>query len=204
MILLSAKDLCCRSAMQLKFFLEHPDKKPSITQNQIQGVNHQYNIAKQIPNLIGEEMGNFVDFSDYRIYFTNDVITKDSIIEIKNIDKKREIEDWYFKSCIMQCAIYATLSKYTNYQFSTAKFFVNLGNELKTFQYPYLNKDMQYLLYFGDERYKIQISNYNKIFEWIKLKVLSLSDWNSAKEFDNIYKRKEFDYLYHFFKIQRI
>jgi hypothetical protein len=204
MILLSAKDLCSKSAMQIKFFLEHPEKKPTVKQNQIQGINYQYNISKKIPNLIGEEMGNFIDILDYRVYFTNDAITEESIIEIKNIDKNREIQDWYFKNSLIQCAIYATLSKYVNYQFNTAKFFVNLGNEFKTFKYPYSNIDMPYFLYFGENKFKINISDYKKIFEWFKMKVFSLSDWALAKEFDNKFNRKEFEYLKQFFNIEEI
>ena len=53
----SAKDLICRSCMQLKMFIDKPELRPKPNINQYNGVNVQTQIAKQIPNLIGEEIG---------------------------------------------------------------------------------------------------------------------------------------------------
>ena len=200
---LSAKDLCIRSAMQLKMFLEKPHLRPQPNQNQWDGVNYQYATAKKIKNVVGEEMGNYIEVDNFRLYFTNDIITSSCIIEIKHIDPLRKVEEWYLQSCFMQCAIYYTLSDMVNYAFQTAKFFVNQGNDMKRFAFD--NKhNVRYILMFGDTNYEIKIHNFTKIKEWIIQKILSLQSWESAKEFDNKYKRKEYDYLRNFFTVHQL
>ena len=199
---LSAKDLCTRSAMQMKMFLEKPELKPKPNFNQYQGIDYQHNLTQRIPNVIGEEMGNYIEYNNFRLYFSNDVLTNNSIIEIKNIDPLREIHDWYLQNSFVQCAIYSTLSKMVNYSFQTSKFFVDLGNEFKMHKYDTNNID--YYLFFGQDKYKIIVFNFFKIKEFIFNKISALEDWNKAKYFDSLFKRKEYDYLKQYFKIQKI
>lgn len=199
---LSAKDLCTRSAMQIKMFLEKPELKPKPNFNQQQGIIHQHKLIAKIPNVIGEEMGNYIEYRNFRLYFSNDILTKNSIIEVKNIDPLREISDWYLKSSLVQCAIYSTLSYIVNYSFHTSKFFIDLGNEPKKHQYDSNNID--YYLYFGSDKYKVIVTNFAKIKEFIFNKILALEDWNRAKYFDSLFKRKEFDYLIQYFTVQKL
>lgn len=196
--MLSAKDLCTRSCMQLKMFREHPELKPQPNANQIQGCEYQHNLVKDIPGVIGEEMGNFIQVDNTRVYFSHDVLTNDSIIEIKYIDLNRDVADWYLNSCFVQCAIYLTLSRMCNYSFATAKFYLDAGNEYKTHTFT---NDVHYYLYFGDDRYEIVLTDFLKIKEWIERKVNAINNWDDARAFDNTFKRKEFDYLKDFFTI---
>ena len=62
------------------------------------------------------------------INFSNDIVTKNSIIECKSIN--REVEEWYFESSLVQCAVYSSLLQKTNGDLVTSKFFSDMGNQI--------------------------------------------------------------------------
>ena len=188
----SAKDLISRSCMQIKMFMERPELKPKPNFNQWNGINYQHEIAQQTDGVIGEEMGNCFEFDEVRIYFSNDIITKNKIIEVKHIDYNRVVEEWYLNSSLLQCAIYKCLIEECNNNLRTSAFHINNGNLM---QNCVIDNDFEYLLYFGKDRYKIEVNNREKIINFIKNKAKHCLTWDDAKYFDNQYKRKEYDLL---------
>lgn len=86
----SAKDLCTRSCMQIKMFRERPELKPKPNTNQWKGCDFQHEVAKTLDNVVGEEMGGCVQDDNLLIYFSNDIVCMDKIIEVKSIDETEE------------------------------------------------------------------------------------------------------------------
>lgn len=196
----SAKDLVSRSCMQIKMFLEKPELKPKPNFHQMNGVNYQHEIAQQTDGVIGEEMGNCFEFDEVRIYFSNDIIMKDKIIEVKHIDYDRVVEEWYLNYSLLQCAVYKTLVEECNNQLKTSSFHINNGNPMKN---CVVDKDFEYLLYFGKDIYRINIINKDKILHFIKEKAKHCLSWDDARYFDNQYKRKEYELLKDCFKVKK-
>lgn len=196
----SAKDLISRSCMQIKMFMERPELKPKPNFNQWNGVNYQHEIAQQTDGVIGEEMGNCFEFDEVRIYFSNDIIMKDKIIEVKHIDYDRDVEEWYLNSSLLQCAVYKCLVEECNNNLHTSTFHINNGNSM---QNCVIDNDFEYLLYFGKDRYKIEVNNREKIINFIKNKAKHCLTWEDARYFDNQYKRKEYEILKNCFKVKK-
>lgn len=199
MISFSAKDLCTRSCKQIKFFNEFPEKRPKPNTNTLFGETFQHKVAEQTSDVIGEEMrGSFI-CDDICINFSNDIVTKDSIIEVKSVD--REVEDWYFKSSILQCAVYSALLQKTNGKLVTATFFAEMGNPIvETVVKPNVN----YLLRFGSDLYEIKTDNTDKIIDFIVKKAKHCTTWDEAKIFDLQYKQKEYETLSNYFHYNKI
>lgn len=200
-VFFSAKDLVSRSCKQLKFFIENPDAKPKPTDAQYDGIDYQHQIALSIDGLIGEEMGNYIEFDNIRVYFSNDIVTPSEIIEVKNIDKNRPVEEYYRNNSILQTAMYCALTWECNRFLRTSAFHVNSGHEYKT---TIVDSRFEYKLYFGDEKYLILITNREKLIYFLKTKALYCLDWNKAKEFDAKYKRREFEVLKDCFEYKKI
>lgn len=201
---LSAKDLCSRSCMQIKMFIEHPELKPKPTINQIDGNIHHQEVVSKLKGVIGEEMGNCVPVcmgDDILIWFSNDVCCENGIIEIKNVDKNRP-SDWFFNMSLVQCAVYSVLSLYCNYDLHTAKFYTNQGNPYK--RYKYERETVPYYLYFGDEVYRIDISDIDSILNFIVEKAIACLEWETAREFDKKYKHMEYKLLSNSFTFKKI
>ena len=195
----SAKDLCSRSCMQIKMFDLHPELRPVPNVNVNNGVNYQHQIASTMEDLIGEEMRGTFAKDGILINFSNDIVCKDKIYEIKSVT--REAEDWYFKSSILQCAVYKSLLLKSNKKLVTSKFFVELGN-------PYIetnvNENVSYYLKFGDDLYIINVNNPDKIVEFVYNKANASLDWDKAREFDFNYKRKEYETLEDCFSFEKV
>ena len=195
MISFSAKDLCTRSCMQIKFFNEHPDKRPKPNSNILFGETFQHKVAEATKEVIGEEMRGTYNKDNICINFSNDIVTKNSIIECKSVN--REVEDWYFESSLVQCAVYSSLLQKTNGDLITSKFFSDMGNPvIKTT----VAKNIDYLLRFGEDCYKVTVNDADKIVDFILKKARATYTWDEAKTFDIQYKQKEFETLKDFFK----
>lgn len=198
----SAKDLLTRSCMQLKMFLDKPELRPQPTLAQYSGVDYQHQLIETIPDVIGEEMGNFIVFDNVRIYFSNDIITKNGIIEVKYVDKTKEVPEWYFNNSILQCAVYKALTVECKNELRTAAFHIKSGNIMQNHKF---NNDMfEYILYFGNEKYKVELTNQEKLIKFLKFKVQHCLTWDNAKLFDGKYKRREFELLKNCFKFEKI
>ena len=200
-ICFSAKDLCTRSCMQIKLFRDRPELKPTPNANQWEGVNFQHELAATIPNIIGEEMGNYIEVDNIRIFFSNDIVCNDKIIEVKNIDKNRVLEDWYFNSCILQSAIYKTLTYFCNNKLRTSTFHVNNGNPFLECQ---LKENTPFILYMGNDKYEINVLNYDIFKRYLIKKAQHSLNWDDAKMFDMKYKGKEFELLKTYFTFNKI
>lgn len=201
---LSAKDICSRSCMQIKMFIEHPELKPKPSFNMLEGETHHREVASKLKDVIGEEMGNCLNIYDgngITIWFSNDVCCEKGIIEIKSVDKNRQT-DWYFTQSVTQCAVYSVLSMYCNYDLKTAKFYTNQGNPYV--RYKYEREEVPYYLYFGDEIYRIDILDIDKILQFITEKAIACMEWETAREFDKQYKHMEYNILSDAFKVVRI
>ena len=193
----SAKDLCSRSCMQIRMFDLHPEKRPVPTMNTESGVTHQHQVALNTDDVIGEELrGTYIN-GNICINFSNDIVCKDKIIEVKSVN--REVEDWYFNSCVLQCALYKSLLLKSNKQLITAKFYSDLGNPIvKTT----VDDNIKYILYFGEKKYNIIVVNPDSIIEFFINKAKASFDWDSAKEFDLNYKFKEYETLKNYFRFE--
>lgn len=201
MIYFSAKDLLNRSCKQLKFFIENPKAKPKPTVDQYNGIDYQHQIATSVDGLVGEEMGNYIEFDNIIVYFSNDIVTTSEIIEVKNINKEKPVAEYYRNNSILQSAVYYALTQECNRFLRTSAFHVNSGHDYKT---AVLNRDFKYKLYFGNEKYEILLTNRSKLITFLKTKALYCLDWNKAKLFDEKYKRKEFEILKDCFKYKKI
>ena len=197
----SAKDLCTRSCMQIKMFREKPELKPKPNMNQWKGCDFQHEIAKTLDNVVGEEMGGCVQDDNLLIYFANDIICTDKIIEVKSIDENREVDDWYLKSCFLQCAIYKTLTHYCKNKLKTASFHVQNGNK---YVECVVGDYTPFILYFGKDKYIITVMNYEPILKFVLRKAKHSLEWDSAKQFDSKYKGKEYETLKNYFHVLKV
>lgn len=195
----SAKDLCTRSCMQIKMFAEHPEKRPQPSQAAFEGESYQHQVVKKMNGVIGEEMGSVLIDDNVRIYFSNDVVCKDKIVEIKSVNG--EPEEWYLKSSLLQCAVYNSLLKMTDGRLKTAKFFSDKGNPIVE---TAVDDDIKYFLKFGNDIYLINVKDAGSIVRFILEKAKASMSWDGAKLFDAAYKRKEFETLKPFFDYVKI
>ena len=190
----SAKDLCSRSCKQIKMFNEHPELRPKPNENVINGSKFQDEVALSFDNLIGQEMRGTYIKDDIIINFSNDIVCKDKIVEVKSVN--REIEDWYFNCSILQCAVYKSLLTKTNKKLSTSRFYLDMGHPLIE---TIVDNDIDYYLKFGDKTYKVIVNNPDKIVNFIFAKAKACLQWDTAKRFDESYKFKEFSELNKYF-----
>lgn len=195
----SAKDLCSRSCMQIKMFAEHPEKRPTPTPQVYEGESYQHQVAKTMADVIGEEMKGTLMKENICINFSNDIVCKDKIVEVKSVNG--EVENWYLESSLLQCAVYNSLLKMTDGKLKTAKFFSDLGNPIIE---TTVNGNIKYFLKFGDDVYMVDIKDAKSIVDFILKKAKASLTWDSARAFDTIYKRKEFETLKPFFEYVKI
>jgi hypothetical protein len=189
--------------MQLKMFLEHPEKKPIPFENPniVMGDKYQHELARKLTNVIDEEMRGSLTCAGVTINFTHDIVCEDKIVEIKYVDPARPAEDWYLKSSLLQCAVYKALSNKSGGHLETASFRVNLGYPK---QYTRVPNDIPYILYFGDDKYRILTTNDDAIVKFIIDKACASLDWTLAKQFDAMYKHMEFQALHPHFNVVKI
>lgn len=195
----SAKDLITRSCMQIKMFAEHPERKPQPSQMVYYGESFQRAVADTIPNIIGEEMRGIYTNGGLSIYFSNDIVCADKIIEVKSV--AGNVPDWYFQSSLAQCSFYKSMIMQGFNKLETASFYVNLGNERKTITVP---SNIDYILIFGEDKFKIEVINPNSIINFYLSKANACTDWNLAKNFDFLHKHKEFEIIKRHFVCRRI
>ena len=157
-----------------------------------QGESFQDKIAKETDGIIGQEMRGCYKTDSFVIFFSNDIVCSDYIMEVKSVDKNRIVEDWYFNNSIVQCAVYKSLLSVCDGNLITSKFFVEQGNPCVQTK---INDNIEYYLLFGDNKYLISVTNTDKIIQFISAKALASMDWTEAKKFDTLYKHKEYETL---------
>jgi hypothetical protein len=198
----SAKDLLTRSCMQIKMFAEYPERKPQPSAMVNYGEKFQKAVANTIPNIIGEEMrGRYIDsVSGIVINFSNYIVCNDKIIEVKSVSYP--VQDWYFNSSILQCALYKSFILSGANHLETASFYVSLGNE-RVETYIDTN-NVRYILIFGEEKYEIFVSNPYEIVSFFVNKARCCNNWAIAKEWDAKYKHLEYEILAKYIKYKPI
>ena len=195
----SAKDLITRSCMQIKMFAEYPEKKPQPSQMVAYGEKFQRAVADTIPNIIGEEMRGIYTNGGISIYFSNDIVCTNKIIEVKSV--AGNAPDWYFQSSLVQCAFYKAMIMQGFNRLETASFHVARGNKREITIVP---SYIDYILVFGEEKYKIEVNNPNGIINFFLNKARACTDWNLAKVWDAKYKRREFECLIQYISYEPI
>ena len=190
----SAKDLVTRSCMQIRMFAEHPERKPLPSQMVDYGEKFQRAVADTLPNIVGEEMRGIYTNGGISIYFSNDIVCEDKIIEVKSVTGNAP--EWYFQNSLLQCAFYKSMIMQGFNRLETASFLVNQGYERKS---AIVATWTDYILIFGEEKYKIEVNNTHGIINFFLGKARACTDWNLAKNFDFINKHREFEILSKYF-----
>ena len=188
----SAKDLCSKSAMQIKYLRDNPNKR-TVTQNMLNGSEFQKSIFHSNSKALYSEMvGCYTTFdNEIKIYFSNDIITNKSIIEVKYVSGN--YEDWFLENSILQCAFYKSLIMMGCTSLKTASFVNEPKKMIK------ISRDIDYYLKFGDRIFKIEVIHPEGIFGFFLCKAKHTMNYDDAKKFDEMYKRKEFNTLSKFF-----
>ena len=199
MVNLSLKDLLTKSCMQLKYLREHPEKKRTPSSLMYEGCRYQHQIAAVQPNLIGEEMGCCFETDDIRIYFSNDIICSDRIIEVKQING--HYEDYYLENSLLQCAVYKAFILACNGNLATSKFHVQNGNDYKSYKIAFNHK---YYLFFGNRVFSISVITPSALVNFIVNKANASLSYETAKEFDYEFKHKEFEMLSKYFTFKEV
>ena len=179
-------------------FTEHPELRPKPNENVNNGLRFQDEVALTFNDVIGQEMRGTYIKDDICINFSNDIVCKEKIVEVKSVNK--EPESWYLESSLLQCAVYKSFLTKNN-KLITATFYSNMGNPVIE---TTVDKDIDYILKFGDKTYKVIVNNPDKIIEFIYNKAKASLSWEAAKMFDSLYKFKEFENLKPFFNAVEI
>ena len=195
----SAKDLCSRSCMQIKFFNEHPELRPKPNINTEIGTTFQEDVAKSTKGVIGQEMRGTYCNGGLFINFANDIVCQDKIIEVKSVRDKPE--DWYFNASVLQCSFYKAMIMSGANRLRTATFFANLGNEEKECT---VSSNIDYYLSFGEDKYLIEVKDRNAIVKFFCDKANACLDWTAARQFDFQYKHLEYQTLKEYFSYAKI
>lgn len=152
----------------------------------------------EIFQLFGEELGGVFNYDDISIYFSNDIVCYDKIIEIKQVNG--QYEDWFLKNSMLQCALYCSFIRLGSNYLTTSNFFLKEGNDKKSI---IVNPNIDYFLQFGNKLYKINVYNPTMIVNFFLNKAIASLDYESAKQFDNLYKHNEFELLKKYFRVER-
>lgn len=192
----SAKQLLTSSCMQLKYLRDNPQKKAEVSVGKLEGVKEQHKMLSKF-NAFGEELGGVYKKDDITIFFSNDIVSLDKIIEVKTINGKTE--DWYFNNSVLQCALYSSFIRLGSTMLTTSKFFLAEGNPKRSIV---VKRDIDYLLLFGDKLYKVVVTNPKQIVDFFINKAKATFEYETAKVFDKQYKFKEFETLKKYFKIE--
>jgi hypothetical protein len=202
MLTFSAKDLCTRGCMQLKYLMEHPEARQQPSAAVYYGERFQKAVANTIPNIVGQEMGGCYSNGRITINFSNDIVCKDdTIVEVKSVIGNAP--DWYFHSSLLQCAFYKSLILFGTNNLRTSSFYVNEGHE-RVYHTIDIHRKFRYILVFGEEKYEITVNRPEQIVGFFEYKGECCENWELAKNWDFRYKQLEYDKLKSFFSYKPI
>lgn len=199
----SLKDLCSRSCMQIKMFDEHPELKKKPSELMLKGSEYQESIARFLGDkLFGLEIGKCYETEDKdRIYLSNDIITNDNrIIEVKYLKDDIPVEEWFFNSSILQCAIYFSFLDEGDVM-TTSKFYQDEGHDKQIYV---VKNDIKYFLLFGTSLYEIKLLDPSNIREYILRKAHMCHTWDDARMWDNEHKHMEYKELSNCFTYSKV
>lgn len=206
----SASELVKRSAAQL-VFLRNAKVRPKPTPQALVGEAYQHAVSEQMKSdghKVADEMCGCYRYDDNAVYFCIDIVRNDEFVEVKSVlDENHKntliYPEWYFQISILQCAVYkALLTAMDGCTLVTPKFRLDAGYELIT---KNVDKSLPYRLKFGEVgTYTVDVVGQNRIIEFIKDKISSLTDYDTARKFDGVYKHREFELLRDCFTYKKI
>jgi hypothetical protein len=196
-VMFSASDLIKKSAKQILFLR---NRKERVTTGMIRGTEYQAKVVEKL-NAFAEEMRGTFSKDNIIIFYTNDMIKDDIIYEVKMVDEERDTPDWYRESSILQAVFYKSLLMSGNGILTTPSFRIKEGYDSKTIKVPI---DSSYRLLFGEEEYKIEVLDKDKIINYFIRKANATFDWSDAELYDYDHKFKHFTDLKKYFKFKRI
>lgn len=193
--LFSASSLVKSSSRQLKYRSENSVEKPA-TQGMQDGERFQTSVAERIKSLgieISQEKRGMFSEEDIRIFFCVDIITDNAFIEVKSVRDENDVPLWYLESSILQVALYKSLIMQGNInELVTPKFLLDKGEKFEKIS---VDTDLRYLLVFGDRMFNVVTPDSGRIVDFYLSKIESLESWESAKEWDERFKFREFEFL---------
>lgn len=206
----SAADLLKKSAMQIVFLRNR--KERYATKMQEIGNEYQSKVSNddkyKNKGLYAEELRGSYSFDNNVIFFCIDMISDGNFFEIKSIQDKEgnitdEYPEWYLNNSLLQCAFYKSmLILGDNKTLFTPKFRIKEGFEYKAMEVEPTN---DYTLLFGDKlKFKVDVKKPQAIIDFYKNKIEHLENYDTAKEYDNQFKFKDFDVLKKCFKYTEI
>lgn len=207
----SAAELIKRSAAQLVYYRIH-GIKPTPTANVLAGEMFQNAVYNKFLNAgepAHEEMCGCYSTNKDNIWFSIDLVAPNlGFFEIKSIldsdgNQTTRYPLWYLYASLVQCAVYKALVLETKgCMLETARFKQALGAKKKRIR---AKKKLDYFLIFGnDELYRIEVKDSKALIQYLIAKIDSLTDYNTAREFDAKYKHREFDMLKDYFVYTRV
>jgi hypothetical protein len=186
----SVGKLCKQSASQILFLSNRPPQVVA-TPEQIAGIKYQ----SQVSLSKYKEMCGNSSISGKTLYYSWDEVQVKSGGILRFIEHKKvagDYQNWYLNNSLLQTAIYAAFTLKTR-RLNTAKFYSALGNPVYTIDTRGASR--KFFLKFGNETYRVSVTNTDKIRKFMKNKIKSLENYTLAKEFDSIWKHKEFELL---------
>jgi hypothetical protein len=137
------------------------------------------------------------------IYFCHDEIrirNKNFLDFIEYKSTNYEVQDSYFRSSLIQTALYQELTNRVNF-YKTASFIERDKHVLNIKQYD----KRRSILHFGDNRFAVRVKGNKKILGFYVMKAKSiLQGWEHAEEFDYRYKGKEWDLLRQYITYRKV
>lgn len=188
----SASDLCKRSAAQIFYLRNHPNKV-YVTPEQVAGIKKQANNSKSKYC----EMGGAYRFNgDDVIYFSwDEIILNVDSGKAKFVEHKQVLGEpapWFKNSSILQTALYAALAV-GQWEYKTSLFHILNGNP--KYKIDLFGYSRNFYLQFGEDIYKIRLVKSQELRDFLTKKALASKKYDTAIEFDRKYKHKEFELL---------
>lgn len=191
--------------MAIKYQRDH-NTPVVVTEGMKIGEDFQKEVTPEGPGIYVEMQGMYNMGNGIEIGFSNDYVSKIIgepwyICEIKSVRDKAP--DWYKASCIIGAAFYKALvigsAKHGLTKLVTAPFeYERNGNISHTIEIPC---HIDYILQFGYNRYKIELSDYKAILAFFEDKARQTLDWTTAKQWDNVYHKNMWSMLKGFIQV---
>lgn len=200
---MSLSDLLKKSAMQICYLRKNKEKTTQPSEAALEG--NEKALGKSESKYI--EMRGTYKFkygkTNISIHYSFDEIVPNEVacllIEHKNITDNSGVELWYRNSSILQTAVYQSFASLnSDRKLRTATFFINEGNPLQVFDIDklYLRSE----LHLGNQIYSVTAVNEQELFAFYLRKATATLSYDTAKEWDTLYKHKEFDHLHNHIK----
>ena len=184
---LSCSNLLKQSAMQHRFLLLNPSKKPQITPNIIKGTQAQ---AENSTSKYKEMRGAYTIEDDCIFYCIDEVQVHGSdLLCIEHKNTRENYPDWEFQIAQVQACLYTALADNCQ-KLSTATFYRNLGNQSYTLEREnYINLIPKLL--FNNTMYTLESDTSELIQFYTKKARAVLTSYDTAKAWDAKFKFKE-------------